>query len=159
MFGRASLLTKLFPNNPWSAKNLLSDWDYESKREVDWVSGAAMLIRKELLGQIGLLDGNYFMYWEDTDICKRTKDAGWKIMFIPEAEIIHLTGRGGGKRNLRLSLYTTYQMHRSAYHYFLKHYYKHAFTPLAIFTFMGMLTLAAVKSFNLLLLRMIEKDR
>jgi glycosyltransferase involved in cell wall biosynthesis len=71
LFGRASLITKIFPDNPISRRNILSNWDYNSAREVDWVSGACMMIRRELLENIGLLDENFHMYWEDTDFCKR----------------------------------------------------------------------------------------
>jgi len=146
MFGRASLLTKLFPNNPWSTKNLLTDWDYNSAREIDWASGAALMVRRSVIDQVGLLDDkNFFIYWEDTDWCKRIHDAGWKIVFVPDAEIIHLTGSGGGKRNLFLSNRMIYQMHKSAYNYFRKHYLKSIFNPMTILTFMGFVTLTTVK--------------
>src|SRR3989338_9686842 len=146
MFGRASLLTKLFPNNPWSAKNLLSDWDYNSPREIDWASGAALMVRRAVINQIGLLDDkNFFIYWEDTDWCKRIHDAGWKIMFIPDAEIIHLTGSGGGKRSLFLSNLMIYQMHRSAYNYFRKHHLKSWLNPMTFITFCGFITLTTLK--------------
>jgi GT2 family glycosyltransferase len=146
MFGRASLFSKLFPSNPITKRTTLSDWDYNSPRQVDWVSGACMLIRRKVLDQIGLLDENYFMYWEDTDFCKRAKDAGWEIWFTPEGEIVHYSGQGGGKRPLSLKLYTIYQMHRSAYYYFLKHHYKTPLHPMAVITFLGMITLVTVKS-------------
>jgi GT2 family glycosyltransferase len=149
MFGRASFLTRLLPNNPWSRKNLLSDWDYGSAREIDWASGALLMVRREVIERVGLLDDkNFFIYWEDTDWCKRIHAAGWRIKFIPEAEIIHLTGGGGGKRSLFLSNYLTYQMHRSAYYYFRKHYYKSPFHPMAILTFTGMVTLVLFKGLN-----------
>lgn len=146
MFGRASLLSKIFPNNPITRRNTLSDWDYNFPRQVDWVSGACMMVRREVFDQIGLLDENFFMYWEDTDLCKRASDAGWQIWFTPNAEIIHYTGQGGGKRSLQLKLYTIYQMHRSAYYYFRKHYYKSPFHPMALITFIGMVVLVSCKS-------------
>jgi GT2 family glycosyltransferase len=146
MFGRASLFTKLFPSNPWSKNNLLANWDYNSIREVDWVSGAALMIRREVFEIVGGLDEDYFMYWEDTDWCKRIRDAGWQIWFTPDGEIIHFTGQGGGKRSLWLKLLTIYHLHRSAYLYFRKHYYKNALHPIAILTFVGMIVLVAVKS-------------
>lgn len=146
MFGRASLLTRVFPKNPWSSKNLLSDWDYNSVREIDWASGAALMVRRSVIDQVGLLDDkNFFIYWEDTDWCKRIHDAGWKIAFIPDAEIIHLTGSGGGKRSLFLSNRMIYQMHKSAYNYFRKHYLKSIFNPMTLITFIGFISLTAVK--------------
>ncbi|OGC04112.1 hypothetical protein A2276_05810 [candidate division WOR-1 bacterium RIFOXYA12_FULL_43_27] len=146
MFGRASLLTKLFPNNPWSSKNLLSNWNYDSIREIDWASGAALMVRKSVIDQVGMLDDkNFFIYWEDTDWCKRIHDAGWKICFIPEAEIIHFTGKGGGKRGLFLSNLMIYQMHKSAYNYFRKHYLKSWLNPMTTVTFFGFIVLTSLK--------------
>jgi GT2 family glycosyltransferase len=146
MFGRASLLTRLFPGNPWSTKNLLSDWDYNSTREIDWASGAALMLRREVIDQVGILDDkNFFIYWEDTDWCKRIHDAGWKIHFIPDAEIIHLTGSGGGRRSLYLSNLMIYQMHRSAYNYFRKHYLISWLNPMTAITFLGFICLTGLK--------------
>jgi hypothetical protein len=146
-FARASLFSRLFPNNPISRKNLVSDWDYNSRREVDWVSGAAMLINKRVIDQIGGLDELYYMYWEDTDYCKRARDKGWKIMFLPAAEIIHYTGSGGTKQSTLFNvLKMIYHKHRSAYLYFLKFHYKNPSHPMALFTYAGMLFLVAIKS-------------
>jgi GT2 family glycosyltransferase len=146
MFGRASLLSKLFPNNPITKRTILSGWDYNSPRQVDWVSGACMMVRREVFDQIGLLDENFFMYWEDTDLCKRARDAGWEIRYTPEGEITHYSGQGGGNRSLPLKLFTIYQMHRSAYYYFRKHYYHNPLHPMALFAYAGMWTLVLGKS-------------
>ena len=147
MFGRASLLTRFFPRNPWSSRNLLTDWDYNSARAVDWISGAALMVRREVIERVGRLDDKtYYMYWEDTDWCKRIRDAGWEICFTPAGEIVHLTGQGAGKRPLRLRLAMIYHLHRSAYRYFRKHYYQNPFHPLAVLAFVGMWSLVALKS-------------
>lgn len=145
-FARASLLSKLFPDNPITKRNILSGHKFDSKHKVDWVSGAAMMIRKEVIKQIGLLDEKYFMYWEDTDYCKRAAKAGWEIWYIPDGEIIHYTGHGGGRRTFRTQFNTIVQMHRSAYYYFLKYHYKKRSHPMAIFTFTGMIILILVKT-------------
>jgi GT2 family glycosyltransferase len=145
MFGRASLFTKLMPNNPISKRNLLLNWDYSSVKEADWVSGAALMVKREAIEQIGLLDENFYMYWEDTDFCKRAKDAGWQICFFPEAQIIHFTGKGGGKRNFLLSSNTIYQMHKSAYYYFRKYHLKSRLNPMTAVTFLGFIILTALK--------------
>jgi len=145
IFGRSSLMTKLFPNNSRSKKNLLYDWDYDSVREIDWASGAILMVKKEVIKKIGMLDEKYFMFWEDTDWCKRMKDAGWRIFFLPDAKVIHYAGSGGGARSIWLKLYIMYQMHRSAYYYFRKHYYKNALHPMAILLFFGMISLIIFK--------------
>lgn len=146
MFGRASLLSKLFPGNPVTQRNTLSDWDYNSVREVDWVSGACMMVRREVFDRIGLLDERFFMYWEDTDLCKRARDAGWSVWFTPKAEITHLTGQGGGRRTLKTRIFMIYEMHSSAYYYFRKYYYRSAWHPLAIISYLGLLALVAGKT-------------
>lgn len=92
--------------------------DYTRIREVDEVSGAAMLVRRETFEQVGLLDEGFFFYWEDIDWCKRIKAAGWKVVYLPQARIVHhFGGSSGAFRPLthRASL-------RSMHHYFRKHH-------------------------------------
>jgi N-acetylglucosaminyl-diphospho-decaprenol L-rhamnosyltransferase len=63
------------------------------KQEVDWVVGAALLVRREVLVQIGGFDEGYFMYSEELDLCRRIKEAGWHIVYLPTAQIIHYEGK------------------------------------------------------------------
>jgi N-acetylglucosaminyl-diphospho-decaprenol L-rhamnosyltransferase len=63
--------------------------NYNEAARVDEVSGAAMLIRREVLNTIGLFDEGYFFYYEDIDYCRRASAAGWEIWYVPQAEIIH----------------------------------------------------------------------
>lgn len=65
----------------------------EIQREAEWLSFAAVLIRREVIEQIGLLDEGYFMYFEDVDYCRRARAAGWGIHYCPEACVIHLQGQ------------------------------------------------------------------
>jgi GT2 family glycosyltransferase len=65
---------------------------YQKEREVDWLTGAFLFIRKEVFQNIGLIDEDYFMYTEDTDFCFRAKRAGWKVMYLPKWSITHLGG-------------------------------------------------------------------
>jgi hypothetical protein len=60
---------------------------------VDWVVGAALLVRWEILEQIGGFDEGYFMYSEELDLCRRIKEAGWQIVYLPAAQIIHHEGK------------------------------------------------------------------
>ena len=62
-------------------------------REVDWVSGACLLIRRSDLEAVGLFDERFFMYTEDVDLCARVRANGRKVLFTPDAEIVHLRGR------------------------------------------------------------------
>lgn len=61
--------------------------------DVDWVMGAAMLVPAEVIAQIGGMDEAYFMYSEELDWCRRIKDAGWRVVYFPAAQIIHYTGK------------------------------------------------------------------
>lgn len=68
-------------------------WDRNDTREVDVVTGCFMLVRREAIDQVGLMDERFFMYGEETDWCYRFKQAGWRILFTPTAEIIHFGGK------------------------------------------------------------------
>jgi len=69
--------------------------------EVDSVIGAGMLVRREAMEQVGLLDEDYFLFLEETDWCYRMKKAGWKIYFVPQAEIYHFQGRSAEREKKR----------------------------------------------------------
>ncbi|MBI2945779.1 MAG: sugar transferase, partial [Candidatus Wallbacteria bacterium] len=86
---RRTALGKLFPEAPEIRRHLMLDWHHDSVREVDWVLGAAMLVRRRALEQIGWMDERYFLYLEDVDWCYRMKQAGWKVLFCPRARIVH----------------------------------------------------------------------
>lgn len=67
----------------------------EESQEVEAVSGGAMLISRAIIDKIGLLDERYFMYFEDLDYCRRARKAGFKIYYLPSAEVIHVHGASG----------------------------------------------------------------
>src|SRR3989344_2170440 len=69
---------------------------YKNQHEVDWITGAAFLIPKKVVGKIGMLDEKIFMYGEDFEWCFRIKKAGFKVYFSPSAKIVHI---GGGSVN------------------------------------------------------------
>lgn len=68
----------------------------QSNTQVDWVSGASMILRTKTLQQIGLLDEDYFTYFEDVDICRRAHDTGWEVWYAPQSQVIHLEGASSG---------------------------------------------------------------
>ena len=111
-FGRNSLLTKWFPNNRISRKCILSTGsDGVAPMSVDWVSGACMLVRRKAIDDVGLFDEQFFMYWEDADLCKRMWENGWKVAYFPKASIVHHVGCSSSKRPLRSIL----EFHKSSY--------------------------------------------
>jgi hypothetical protein len=62
----------------------------------DWASGACLLIRRKVFETVGLLDENYFMYFEEADFCRRARQAGWSCWYVPEAQVTHLAGQSSG---------------------------------------------------------------
>lgn len=62
----------------------------------DWVSGASMMIRSQLLRQVGLMDEAYFLYYEETDLCRRARKHGWSSAFVSESRVVHLVGKSSG---------------------------------------------------------------
>ncbi len=85
------LLTAAFPQS--TAFGDYRAWQHDAVREVDFVIGAAMLVRREVINQVGDFDDLFFMYSEETDWQMRIKKAGWKIMFNPDAQITHIGGQ------------------------------------------------------------------
>lgn len=77
----------------WSEKKLreylMMDWDHNSIRNVDWVLGGAMLIRREAAEKVGPMDDNFFLYLEDTDYCRRFWENGLRVVYFPDTHIVH----------------------------------------------------------------------
>jgi hypothetical protein len=80
------------------ARFLMTDWDHATICEVDWIQGSCILVPRKVFAEIGLFDESFFMYFEDTDLCRRIKQANYRNVYYAEAEVIHLHGRqsGGG---------------------------------------------------------------
>jgi hypothetical protein len=121
LFNRYSLLTRLFPGNPYSRRYLLSDWDHASVRPVDWLSGACLMVRRTAIDQVGPLDEAYFMFNEDVDWCRRMKQGGWEVVYVPEAMIHH--DIGASRR--RVAAKVIVERHRGMIHYFHKYHPSH----------------------------------
>jgi len=99
----------------------LHDWGVSSLVEVDWVSGACMIVRREAVAQTGLLDESMFMYFEDNDWCLRMRRAGWKVCYNPEIEIVHIGGQSLDKNPKA----------RHAYYESLRYFYTKHYSPLS----------------------------
>lgn len=90
-----------WPANPWARRYRMEDGktlrvsetSKLSAETVDWVVGAALLVRRAILVQIGGFDEGYFMYSEELDLCRRIKQAGWQIVYEPNVQIIHHEGK------------------------------------------------------------------
>ncbi|MHC4681034.1 MAG: glycosyltransferase family 2 protein [Planctomycetota bacterium] len=78
-------------------KWLMKDLKCDGRTDVDQVMGAALMTRRSVIEQVGLMDEGFFMYYEEVDWCYRIKQAGSRITYVPEAEITHLAGRSTGQ--------------------------------------------------------------
>jgi GT2 family glycosyltransferase len=97
-FTKLSGLSALLPRSRLFGRYNLTYLDPESANDVEAISGSFMAIRSEVLQQIGLLDEGFFMYGEDLDLCYRAHQAGWKIRYIPDTQIIHFKGESAKRR-------------------------------------------------------------
>jgi GT2 family glycosyltransferase len=90
---------RYWPNNPWRRYVQMEEWPGSFRQEVDWVVGAAMLARRAALEEVrqpeavGPFDEGFFMYSEETDLCHRLKQSGWRVIYVPEALVVHYEGR------------------------------------------------------------------
>ena len=86
--------------------------------EVYWLSGACLMLRRRALDQVGLLDERFFMYFEDTDLCRRLRRAGWSVWYMPKISVVHRVGQSSERERERLHL----ELRRSCLHYFRTHH-------------------------------------
>ena len=112
-------MAKRFPNNPRFSGYYLGYLDEDQTHEVDGVSGSCMLVRREVIQQIGYLDERFFAYQEDADFCLRARKAGWKVFYYPEAKVVHFGGKGGSKTRPTRSIIA---WHYSYFQYYKKHF-------------------------------------
>jgi GT2 family glycosyltransferase len=71
----------------------------DADREVDWVAGASMMLRAEMLEEIGLFDETFFLYFEETDLCRRAKRAGWPVVYVRDSQVAHVGSASTGLDN------------------------------------------------------------
>lgn len=120
LFGRHGLLTKFFPGAGAARRNLrareLVDSGVESA-PIDWAMGACLLVRADVFARVGGFDERYFLYWEDADLCRRVRDLGHTVRYVPRARVTH-AGAASSRTVRRLA---GRAFHRSAYLYYATH--------------------------------------
>jgi len=116
-----SLITEIFPKG---VLEILFPGRYPSKRyhhpapiSVEAVLGACLLVRREVLESVGLMPEDYFFFLEETDWCFQISRAGWRVVHIPDARVIHIFGASTKKK---VPAETRIEYHRSLYHFFRK---------------------------------------
>ncbi|MDQ3931413.1 MAG: glycosyltransferase family 2 protein [Actinomycetota bacterium] len=87
-----ALLGLWWPNNPWTRAYRMRDVDPNQPREVDWLSGCVLALRRDAFIKVGGFDPAYFMFVEDVDLGYRLRQAGWRLLFYPPAEVVHAVG-------------------------------------------------------------------
>lgn len=107
-------LDKLYPYGAYH----MHKWDMTQPREVDIIQGASMMIRTAILDKIGFMDGDYFMYSEEVDLCYRLQKAGWHIFWVPSSKVIHY----GGQSTRQVATNMFLQLYLGKLMYFRKHY-------------------------------------
>jgi len=128
LFHRYSLLTRWLPDNRYSRRYLQTDWDHSAIREVDWVSGACLLHRRDILDNIGGLDERFFMYCEDVDFCLQARRAGWKVQYHPGLRVLHhIAGSSRSSSSLMVV-----ERHRSMWRYYAKHFRRNPLKDAAV---------------------------
>jgi len=117
-------LAALFPHSEFFGQYLMSYMDEDQTHPVAGVAGSCMLLRRAVVDQIGYLDERFFAYQEDADYCFRARQAGWQIVYMPKAQIIHYGGMGGSRVHPYRSIFV---WHRSYFQYFRKNLAKDYF--------------------------------
>ena len=120
LFGRTTMIRKMLPFLPIARRNVVVDDAIRSGKEsivVDWLSGACMLARRDVLMAARGFDERFFLYWEDADLCRRLRARGHHVRFVPGATAIHRVGQSS--RTARA--FAIRAFHESAYLYYATH--------------------------------------
>ena len=116
VFLALSGLSRAFPRSRFFGRPELSWWDRHSERDVDVVTGMFMLVRREAIAQVGLMDEAYFVYSEEADWCYRFSQAGWRRVFTPCARIVHLDGGAKSTSQVSNKMFVQLQKSSMIYH-------------------------------------------
>jgi hypothetical protein len=120
LFGRTTLLRRVAPFLSMGRRHVVVEDAIRSGQpsvEVDWVSGACIVARRDALAEVRGFDERFFLYWEDADLCRRLRAKGYHIRYVPGASAIHRVGQSS--RTVRASAIRAF--HRSAYLYYATH--------------------------------------
>jgi N-acetylglucosaminyl-diphospho-decaprenol L-rhamnosyltransferase len=108
-----ALLGRVWPRNRFTRRYRQLDTDWRRPRNVDWVSGAIVFLRRAAVDSVGGWDERYFMYVEDVDLCWRLRRLGWRVAYEPGGEAVHVQGASTGGRPYRMIV----EHHRSVYRF------------------------------------------
>ncbi|SMG46799.1 glycosyltransferase family 2 protein [Paenibacillus aquistagni] len=119
-FYYVSGLSRLFSHNPRINAYHCGDINEDQPSPIDCLVGAFMMVRREVIDEVGVLDEDFFMYGEDVDWCYRIQQAGWVNYYYPKTHIIHFKRASSQNKPYKI----TYEFHRAIYVLYNKHYKK-----------------------------------
>jgi N-acetylglucosaminyl-diphospho-decaprenol L-rhamnosyltransferase len=85
-------LQRFWPDNAVLRRYYMADRSDDEPQEVDWIVGACLCVRAQAAAEVGLFDERFFMYSEELDWCRRFRAAGWRVAYVPQAEVMHVEG-------------------------------------------------------------------
>jgi hypothetical protein len=123
IFGEIDLALRLGWMSRILRRHVVAPPPRDTPHQCDWVAAASMMIRRQMIEQVGLMDEKFFMYFEETDFCRRARKKGWSCWHVPSARIVHFVGKSSGVTDPT-------QTHRrrprywfeSRHHYFVKNH-------------------------------------
>lgn len=139
-FYRLTYLSRLFPRHPLFARYNLTYADPDSQLDVDALSGSCMIVRKQAIDDIGLLDEDIFMFGEDIDWCWRLKQAGWRVTYLPSASLYHYHGAASRLRPVG----ATINLHKGMEVFYRKHLAQRYWAPFNALVYLAIWTRAAI---------------
>ncbi|GJL77333.1 MAG: hypothetical protein NPINA01_03220 [Nitrospinaceae bacterium] len=146
LFNRYSLLSRLFPNNRFTSRYLMKDFNHKEIKQVDWVSGCCMMVSNAVFKKVGGFDENHFLFNEDVDLCLTLKHHGYKTLYFPLATVFHEITTSNHKVPQHIIL----KRHLGMSHYIEKHFIGN---PILGFVIHAMI---AVRYFTQLLVNMVR---
>ncbi len=143
-FNRYSLLSQWFPDNPYTVRYMMKDFNHDVIRDVDWLSGCCLMVPHAVFDKTGGFDKNYFLFNEDIDLCRSIHQNGFKVVYFPFAQITHHISTSNSKVPVQIII----KRHLGMIHYYRKHHGGNFMTSLVVNTFISLRCLSQL-AFNI----------
>lgn len=140
MFYELLGMSRLFPDEKKFREYKMLDWNHDDQRQVDQPEGACLMVRRQVVDEVGTLDEGFFMLFEEVDWCYRIKQRGWEIWFTPAARVLHHYGKSINQVKVRMIL----SSHRGLFRFWRKHY-RQGRWYLDSFAYGGLMSLAYLR--------------
>jgi GT2 family glycosyltransferase len=143
LFGRRSVLTRWFPNNPWSKRFMVGrNHQGDEPFAVEILSAACLVLRTDLAKQLGGMDEDFTLYWVCAEICSRVRSRGYDVYCVPRAKLVHYEGHGGSTKTFRQRCQMTVAFNRDAYLAYVKVHGLRRLSPRRVFAACALTTRA-----------------